>query len=254
MLGVILAAGRGRRLAEITDHIPKALVEIASGISLLDLALNSLRLAGIRDVVVVVGYKDYMIEEALNGAEGVMLVKNPEYWRENGLSLLAAREFVDSEEFVLLMSDHIVGPELIRRAIRAGPLGLCVDRQPKFMLDPGEATKVKIGPGGHIVDIGKNLTSWDAFDTGVFACNELMFWAAAEVAKRSFSITISDCVRFLISRGIAFKAIDATGLPWADVDTPRCLRHAREVVLPEILRELGGLEGAGACALLAHAP
>jgi len=250
-LGVILAAGRGRRLADITDHVPKALVEITDGISLLDLVLGSLRVAGVEEIVIVVGYKDHMIAEALNGAEDVILVRNPEYWRENGLSLLAARGVVGSDDFVLVMSDHIIGPELVRRAIEAGPLGLCVDRNPRFLLDVEEATKVKVRADGRISAIGKDLATWDAFDTGVFACNELMFWAAEEVAKRSFSVTISDCVRFLISRGIQFKAIDATGLLWMDVDTPRCLEHAREMVLPNLIKEL---EGAWPCAPPTRAP
>jgi len=238
-LGVILAAGRGRRLAHITNHVPKALVKLLDGFSLLDLVMSSMRAAGVEEFVVVVGYKGHMIVEALDGAEDVIVVRNPEYWRENGLSLLTARDVVGSEDFVLVMSDHMVGPELIRRAIEAGPLGLCVDRRPRFLLDPEEATKVRIGPGGDIVAIGKGLRTWDAYDTGVFACNELMFWAAEELVKRKASITISDCVRFLISRGIPFRAIDATGLPWMDVDTHECLEHARRTVLPELLRALG---------------
>lgn len=227
LLGVILAAGKGRRLAPLTYRRPKALVEVREGLSLLDLSIRALRASGLSEIVVITGYMGHKIEEALASEEGVRIVRNPEYWRENGISLLRAEDVVGSEDFILVMADHVFEPELVRRALRAGPLCLCVDRDPRYMLDPGEATKVKIGPGGLISALGKGLRTWDAYDTGVFACNKLMFSAARELARRSFKVSISDCVNFLISRGVPFRAVDATGLAWVDVDTPEALELVR---------------------------
>ena len=227
MLGVILAAGKGRRLAPLTYRMPKVLVEVREGLPLLSLSMRALRASGISELVVITGYMGHKVEEALAGEEGVKIVRNPEYWRENGISLLRAEEVVGSEDFILVMADHVFEPELVRRAMRAGPLCLCVDRAPRYLLDPGEATKVRIGPNGLISALGKGLRTWDAYDTGVFACNEFMFLAARELARRSFKVSISDCVNFLISRGIPFKAVDATGLAWVDVDTPEALELVR---------------------------
>ncbi len=239
MLGVILAAGRGRRLAPLTYRLPKALVELRPGLTLLGLAIRVLRASGLEELVVVSGYMSQAIEKALRGLEGVRVVRNPEYWRENGISLLRAREAVGSEDFVLVMADHIFEPALVRLAIREGPLGLCVDREGRHLLDPGEATKVRVGPGGLIRALGKGLRTWDAYDTGVFACNELMFWAASELAKEKFSVSVSDCVSFLVRQGIEFKAIDATGLAWLDVDTPEALELARKELTDLVLARLG---------------
>ena len=241
MLAVILAAGRGARLTPITDEVPKALVEVEPGLTLLELAVRSLRAAGVEELVVVAGYRARKIEEALSGLENVEVVRNPEYWRENGFSLLKAREAVGGREFVLVMADHVFEPELVHRAVRAGPLSLCVDREGRYLLDPGEATKVRLGPGGLIRAIGKRLRTYDGYDTGVFACDERIFWAAEELVKRSFSVSVSDCVGFLVSQGLPFKAADATGLIWADVDTHEALKHVREHVLPKLMDKLGGV-------------
>jgi len=238
-----LAAGRGKRLAPLTDKVPKALVELDKGLTLLELAMRVLKAAGLEELVVVSGYMGHKVEEALREQEGVEVVRNPEYWRENGYSLLKAEEAVGSEEFVLVMSDHVFEPELARRAAGAGPLGLCVDREAKYLLDPGEATKARVGPGGCILALGKALGTWNGYDTGVFACDERMFWAARELAKRSFAVTVSDCVNFLVSEGVCFKAIDATGLLWADVDTHEALEHAKRDLLPLLLTRLGGHTG-----------
>ena len=238
MLGVILAAGRGKRFKPFTYRMPKVFIEVQEGITLLDLAIRTLRAAGLEELVVVTGYRSREVEKALAGLEGVRVVRNPEYWRENGISLLRAREAVGSEEFVMVMADHVFEPGLVRLAMRSGPLGLCVDKKGKYLLDPGEATKVAIGPGGLIRAVGKGLRTWDAYDTGVFACNEFMFWAAEELALRSSEVSISDCVNFLVSRGIEFKALDATGMMWADVDTPEVLQFVKEKMLEHLLSKI----------------
>ena len=238
-MAVILAAGRGERLAPITRGRPKALVEVASGLTLLELAIRSLRAAGLEELVVVSGYMGHKIEEALAGQEGIRIVRNPEYWRENGFSLLKASEAVGSEEFVLTMADHLFEPSIPRAAASAGPLALCVDREPRYLLSVEEATKVELAPDGSIRAIGKHLGRWDACDTGVFVCDERMLWAARELARQSFSITVSDCVRFLISRGYTFRTVDVSGSLWTDVDTPEALAHAKEKVLPGLLRAFG---------------
>ena len=74
MRGVILAAGKGARLNGTAADRPKCLVKIG-GVSLLKRQIDALRAAGVRDIVVVVGYQaDRVRREA--GAE-VTIVENP---------------------------------------------------------------------------------------------------------------------------------------------------------------------------------
>jgi N-acetyl-alpha-D-muramate 1-phosphate uridylyltransferase len=61
---VILAGGRGTRLGSLTDELPKALVDIA-GRPFLHYQLELLRTAGVRDVVLCVGYLGSVIERSI---------------------------------------------------------------------------------------------------------------------------------------------------------------------------------------------
>jgi NDP-sugar pyrophosphorylase family protein len=55
VIGLVLAAGAGRRLRPDTDALPKALLPVAAGTTILDIALRNLAATGLTDIVVVVG-------------------------------------------------------------------------------------------------------------------------------------------------------------------------------------------------------
>ena len=76
MIGMVLAAGAGRRLRPYTDTLPKALVPVDGETTILDIALRNLAAVGLSDVVVVVGYAAEAVEErqaALEHRHGVRL-------------------------------------------------------------------------------------------------------------------------------------------------------------------------------------
>ena len=76
MLGIVLAAGAGRRLLPYTDSLPKALVPVDGPTTILDIVLHDLAAVDVRDVVVVVGYAAeavYSRREALEQWHGVRL-------------------------------------------------------------------------------------------------------------------------------------------------------------------------------------
>ena len=76
MIGMVLAAGAGRRLRPYTDTLPKALVPVDGDTTILDIALRNLAAVDLRDVVVVVGYAADAVEErreALERRYGVAL-------------------------------------------------------------------------------------------------------------------------------------------------------------------------------------
>ncbi|MGH3042771.1 MAG: sugar phosphate nucleotidyltransferase, partial [Gaiellaceae bacterium] len=76
MKGLVLAAGPGRRLHPLTDALPKTLLSLRDGRTILDLALANLRAVGLEEVVVVTGFAAERVEEraaALEQRHGVRL-------------------------------------------------------------------------------------------------------------------------------------------------------------------------------------
>ena len=98
VIGLVLAAGAGRRLRPYTDELPKALIPVDGETTILDIALANLAASDLREVAVVVGYKSTAVEErkqALERRHGVRLrlVHNDkaETWN-NAYSLWTARD------------------------------------------------------------------------------------------------------------------------------------------------------------------
>jgi len=175
---IILAAGRGSRLARGDDDaLPKPLRPVG-GVALLVRILRTLAREGIREAVVVVGYESAQIRAALVEPARVLgltltFVENGHWEKSNGVSLLAAAEHLD-RECLLTMADHLVAPELVRRLVRAElPPGACalgVDFDIERCFDLDDATKVRV-TGSAITAIGKELDGYNAIDTGIFRIN-----------------------------------------------------------------------------------
>ncbi|MFO0606230.1 MAG: histidinol-phosphate transaminase [Polyangiales bacterium] len=226
---IILAAGRGSRLAQ-GDTLPKPLRPVA-GTPLLVRILRTLAKEGVREAVIIVGYEGHRIREALvdvGPALGVELhfVENPLWERSNGVSLLAAAEWID-RDCLLTMSDHLVAPELVRALARAEvPSGACalgVDFDIERCFDLDDATKVRVR--GHAIEaISKDLPEFNAIDTGIFRVNAHLVRELRALFEAKGDASLSDGVRALAARG-RFAAVDVGDARWIDVDTPAA--HAR---------------------------
>ena len=236
MKAVILAAGRGERLSPLTDHKPKPLLKV-SGKPILQYTIDTLKHAGINRCIVITGYKAQAIREFLGdgsrfGIE-VQYSHNPEYVKGNAFSLRTARYLLEDEKiFLLIMSDHIVHKAIVEAALKNlcnAPL-LCVDREPRYPPQIKDATKVLVNSENFIVDIGKNLSSWNAIDTGVFLLNEKIFQAIDyEVEKEVYPLELNRCVKRMISTGTQLWACDVSGYFWLDIDTQADLTFAEKV-------------------------
>ena len=231
--GVVLAAGFGSRLRTQTgpeDAKLKPLTPVA-GVPLLFRALRSLELAGCARIVVVVGFGADDLEKAVadgyTGRAQVELVMNERYDLANGVSLLAARGHV-GDDFVVTMADHVLGDDLMARAHAHRPPAngatLLVDRRVHEVFDLDDATKVRT-EGDHVVEIGKQLHTYDCIDTGVFVCTAGLMRALERVLEETGDASLSQGVGALASEGL-MTVLDVGDAFWQDVDTPEMLAHA----------------------------
>lgn len=227
---VILAAGEGSRLCR-GDDPPKPLMKLM-GSTLLERSIRTAQTAGVEEIVVVVGCRgDEVAGHARSIARraGLRLrVAESRAWRlGNGASMLASESHVDGRFFVL-MADHVYPQEFLRRLVADDDgrraVALVVDRDVDTVPDLAEATKVRLA-GRRITAIGKELTSFDGADTGVFLCRSALFDALREAAAQGRH-TLGDAVQLLAARGAASSS-PADGLLWQDVDTPEDLAFAR---------------------------
>lgn len=219
---IILAAGAGSRLRSVAPVKP--LVEV-SGKPLIVHALTAMQAAGAARAVVVVGYQaDAISAAASDGPLGVEFVHNPR-WADtpNGVSLLAARAHIRPGS-LLMMADHLLSPDLVRRLMHGAnrPLALAVDRRlGDPWVDEADVTRVRTAGDG-IQAIGKHLAVYDCYDTGLFQIGPELVGALDALPSPG----LSDGVSALARAGLA-QAVDIGDAPWLDVDDARALDIAR---------------------------
>ena len=235
---VILAAGEGHRLNGVNGGSPKPLTPVL-GLTLLERAILSCKEVGVMEFYVVIGYRSHIIVPYLSALEKrlsvlIQPVENPN-WREgNGSSALSAAPYISSS-FFLLMCDHLFDPAILRLLLTAGTnttdCWLAVDRHTERVFDLDDATKVILNRDV-IVGIGKEKTSFDAVDTGIFLCQPSLF-DALEVAKDMGRHSLSAGIVELI-KGREFRAVTIGERFWFDVDTPKSLGSAKSALLQSL--------------------
>ena len=231
---LILAAGNGSRLRTVTGSLPKPLA-VFNGKPLLEHIMLGASEAGIERFVIVVGYRgdalrSWVAERRFPRLQ-IDFVDNPDYKsKSNGVSLLKARHLLP-EPFLLLMADHIFESEtaasLLRHRVEKDGTILAVDRKLGGIFDMDDATKVRC-ISDYIIDIGKQLTNFDAVDTGMFLCTPAIF-SALDRATLDGNCSLSDGMRILAASR-KLRAFDIGDAIWHDVDTPEALTYGTNVL------------------------
>ncbi len=243
MRAVILAAGQGRRIGASEKGKPKPLLRLL-GLPLIVRSILTLREAGIKNIVVVTGYKGQMIREQLGDGRrfGVKIsyADNPDWQRGNAVSLHCAKALT-GDRFILVMSDHVFSPEIIKRLahkkIQTGEAILAVDKSPDEYIDMDDATKVYI-ENDRIVSIGKGLRKYNAVDCGAFLLTRDIFQVIEETIKEGKD-TLNDVMDRVAKKGL-LRAFDIGDEYWIDVDTEEALKHAERLLLKQLIKPTDG--------------
>lgn len=237
MRGIILAAGRGRRLEPVLPDQPKCLLEF-DGKSLLQHQIDSLARVGVRDFVVVVGYEQQMIIDHLSDTPyTIHFVGNPIFDRTNTIySLWLAREFFD-DDFIYFNADVLFDYQIIER-LMADPdhstfacnTYECAEEEVKFIVTDGR-----------IVEIGKKLPieecAGEFIGIAKFARKDnVRFGAILEecIADESLWMEYFEYAVNILAKQTHLKMVDISDLPATEIDFPEDLAHAREHVLPRL--------------------
>ena len=242
MIGLVLAAGAGRRLRPHTDALPKALVPIADGVTVLDSILRNFAAVGLRDAAVVVGYAAEAVRErraALERAHGVRLhlVDNDkaETWN-NAYSLWCAREYL--AEGVLLSNGDTVHPVSVEETLLAarGPAVLLALDTVKLLAE--EEMKVVWSEDAGVRRITKLMPPETA--SGEYIGVTLIEPAAAAPLvdaleatwRRDPDLYYEDGYQELVDRGFRVDASPIGDVSWVEIDDHADLARARELACP----------------------
>lgn len=226
---IILAAGFGNRIRELTRKVPKPLLNIGTK-SLLQYNIEQLIKANISTIYIVTGYRSKAIRDHVVKLNKILpvklfLVHNSHFDLGNGKSLLAAKNLIKSPYCLLTMVDNypdfnifIRAKEAVGAISKLNGIGLCIDFSPRYTFQINDATKVSI-KNDNIINIGKKIERYDGLDMGVFLLN-MRELRKMTIGKRRLKLTITDIMKFWIDvEKRPFIPIDCSGLFWTDIDT-----------------------------------
>ncbi len=237
MKAIILSAGQGSRLGHLTDDRPKCLIDF-SGRTLLDRQLDTLEANGVREAVVVTGFRDDQVEAALarrSGGPRVRTIYNPFYKVADNLgSLFIARAELRGDCLVW-NGDTLVSERLMARVVANRQDGICVTMDRKDSYDADDM-KVVVDGEGRLRAIGKRLPmdEVNAESIGLLAFRRGGAELFAEWIERCMRTAEGTTIWYLrvihqIAQEHAVWTLDINGEEWGEVDFPEDLEGAREL-------------------------
>ena len=247
--GVILAAGKGTRMKELTREVPKPLLEIA-GRPVLEHILTGLRDAGVTEVCIIVGYRGDAIREHFgDGSRLGMRLTYVEQVVQDGTGKApeVAKKFVGGDSFVLSYGDILVTPENYRRmtglfaqekpdALQTVKRGedvtkgavVCFDRD-FFMTDLIEKpTPAQIETLIHAGKLQPGAPAWYNAGIYIFTPQVFEFTACLQKSVRG-EYELTDALIAMGRAGLRIRGCELMGR-WADVRDPGVLAELRQTL------------------------
>lgn len=241
MIGLVLAAGAGRRLRPYTDTLPKALVPVDGDTTILDLTLGNFAEIGLTEVAIIVGYKKeavYDRKAALEEKYGLKLTlidnDKAEEWN-NAYSLWCGRDAI--KHTVILANGDTVHPVSVEKTLLAArgdgkKIILALDTV-KNLAD--EEMKVIVDPEKGVQKITKLMDPATA--TGEYIGVTLIEGDAAEQLADALKTTFErdpdlyyeDGYQELVNRGFKVDVEPIGDVTWVEIDNHDDLAKGREI-------------------------
>lgn len=241
MKAVILAAGQGTRIRSVHGERPKCLIRV-EGLTILDHQLQSLRIAGIDEVGIVVGYqKDQILRHVQHsnqdGLQTISFIENPLFATTNNIySLWLTREWIGGDSFVCLNADVVYDPYILEKALASkAPVSMIVD--PEWR----EETMKVIISGDRVIQMSKRISAESFSGTYIgittFSAQgtlQLFDKLAKLIKAGQVNEFFNIAVQQLADESVRVGFTSTSGLPWAEIDDPLDLTFARQSVFPRL--------------------
>lgn len=234
---VILAAGRGTRLGDLTREIPKCFLTV-DGKPLLERQVDVLHSLGIAPVFVVTGFARGTFSHLWS--RSVREIENTEWDRSNNIVTLHKAAEAAADGFLLLNSDVLFAPTLFERLIQSPAANALMVDMGKPLTD--EEMVVHMADQ-RVTAIAKTLSRHPiGLHTGEFIGlakfdalgSRALFGAIARLVSRGMTSEWYERAIAEILPQVHIQAVDTDGVPWIEIDTPEDLARARGEVWERI--------------------
>ncbi len=228
---ILLAAGEGQRLRPFTVTRPKAMLSIADK-PILQYAVEALVSNGIRDIVIVAGYRKEQVFDSMGAGErfGARITYITQASQLGTAHALAQTQDVAEDEFLVLPGDNLIGPETIAAFAAAATPAVLV----KSVDNPSGYGLVNTS-GGQVRGIVEKPkeAGGNIVNTGIYAFSREIFSFTESV------LDIPDAINAMIAAGHAVRSLETDGT-WLDVVYPWDILSLNDAVLGRIEASLGG--------------
>ncbi|XEO79497.1 hypothetical protein WKT22_04542 [Candidatus Lokiarchaeum ossiferum] len=249
---IIIAAGMGSRLKEMTKYLPKPLVEIEENKSLIEREIETLHKVGLNDIAIVRGYQKDKFT-----IKNVEYYDNDVYTENNILESLFFAEDAMEDGFICTYADSIFSQEIFQKILDA-PYDMCIGVEPDWRkryakrdehpTDEAELVKLE---DGKITSISKfcNPDTYDGEFIGVAKFTK----KGAEILRRNYhraresktcrfeehqrfhdavsirKAYLTDMFQELIDRGYPIHAVKVNH-GWVEIDTQQDFDYAKKLI------------------------
>ena len=225
---VLLAAGRGTRMRELTVDLPKPMIEVR-GKPVLQQIVEGLRDAGVRKFLIIVGYRADAVQNFFgDGSRYKIGIQYATQVMQDGTGRVVdlARNFAGDSSFVLSYGDILVDPANYKRL-----LDLADDVEAIISVKRGEDVSkggaVFLNERMELVDLrekskpGEATSPW--YNAGIYTFRPSIFdFTATLKPSPRGEYELTDAIRDLARSGKKVKALELSG-EWADVRDPEVL-------------------------------
>lgn len=231
MQAIIMAAGKGSRLGALTGNNPKSFVEI-KGKKLIEYNLKLLQSFGIKDIIIVTGYREEAFQELTADMPDIQLVYNPFYEMVNVLGSFYMGMKYLKDDFIYLHADTLCDMEIFEKLVE---LPADVFLPVEYGCCDEEAMKVR-SDKGKIVEISKNipLDLAEGEFIGIAGFRKCVISALCQKTKqlmkeKEFTAYFESAIqRLLDEEQYDVQTFSTEGNFWAEIDFPEDYEKAME--------------------------
>ena len=230
---VLLAAGKGTRMRELTNDLPKPMIAVR-GQPILGHIVDGLRAAGVTHFQMIVGYRADVVRDYFgDGSKFGVAVEYATQVVQDGTGRVVelARDFAGADPFVLSYGDILVDPANYERLVALGDADALIS----VKFNPGEIAKggsVFVNERFEMTDLrekpqpGEPTSPW--YNAGIYTFRPSIFDFTARLEKSPRGeYELTDAIRALALSGRHVQAVELSG-DWADVRDPEVLAQLNE--------------------------